>query len=66
MIKKIPLLFSDVSFGTDEYGFIPRKMSSSCDAEDIAEAEDFAYQRHLKAQGIRARVVEGTVHVQCK
>lgn len=56
-MKNIDLLFSDVSFGTHEYGFLPRK-----DAQD-PDDEDMRYQRHLKAKGISARVWNGQVQI---
>ena len=56
-MRIIHLLFSDVSFGTHEYGFIPRK--SGEDPDD----EDRRYQRHLKSQGLDTRVWDGKVKI---
>lgn len=52
---RVHLLFSDHSFGTKEWGFIPRLR----DADD----EDMAYARHLRQLGVAARVVGGVVRV---
>ena len=57
MDKVIHLLFSDVSFGTHEYGFLPRKPDQDPDIEDVR------YQKHLRAQGITARVWDGKVKI---
>lgn len=57
---KIELLFSDVSFGTHEYGFIPRSLNSE-DSENSSEQEDREYQRFLRKSNPQARVVEGIV-----
>ena len=51
----IHLLFSDVSYGTHEYGFIRRH--SWMNADD----EDSVYRAHLRAQGIEAKVWDGKV-----
>lgn len=56
-MKIIPLLFSDLSYGTQEYGFLVRKPGQDGDDEDAR------YQRHLKVQGIEARVWDGKVKV---
>lgn len=58
MNSRIPILFSDVSYGTIEYGFIPR--SGNSDPDD----EDAVYERHLVARGVPARVVDGVVIVR--
>lgn len=52
---RAPLLFSDETFGTMEWGFIPRLP----DADD----EDMAYTRHLRGLGVAGRVVGGVVRV---
>lgn len=54
-MKIIYLLFSDVTFGTHEYGFIPRKVVQDPDDDDAR------YERHLKFKGINARVYDGKV-----
>jgi len=54
---RVALLFSDLTFGTHEYGFITRW--PGMDPDD----EDRLYQRHLRSLGVVARVVEGTVKV---
>jgi hypothetical protein len=48
--RKIPLMFSDNDFGTEEFGFIP--LMSGEDPDDA----DRRYEKHLRAQGIRGRV----------
>ena len=55
--KIISLLYSDNQVGTHEYGFIPRK--SGEDPDD----EDRRYQRHLKSQGLEARVWDGKAKI---
>ena len=52
---RVALLFSDETFGTREWGFIPRLS----DADD----EDMAYTRHLRRLGVAGRVVRGVVRV---
>ena len=59
-MKKIDLLFSDVTFGTYEFGFIARNRGRG-DAEDLGDSEDSRYRKHLAAQGIEARVVGGRI-----
>lgn len=57
---RVPLLFSDETFGTHEWGFIPRLQ----DPDD----EDLAYTRHLRRLGVDGRVVEGiarVMHEEC-
>ena len=54
MKRTIPLLFSDISFGTEEFGFIPRRPSGSAWAED---GEDTRYRKFLASKGVVARVV---------
>ena len=61
-MKKIELLFSDVSFGTHEFGFLPRKLARG-DAEDAGDSEDARYRKHLAGMGIEARVVGGVVRL---
>lgn len=56
-MKTIPLLFSDLSYGTHEYGFLVRKPTQDSDDEDAR------YQMHLKNQGVEARVVDGKVRI---
>ena len=51
------LLFSDETFGTNEWGFITRWPGMCSDDEDVL------YQRHLRGMGVIARVVEGEVKV---
>ena len=54
MEKKIPLLFSDVDYGCEEYGFIPRRKR-----EDVDD-EDFRYERHVVGlTRLRVRVIDG-------
>ena len=55
MARKIELLFSDVSFGTEEFGFIPRLRSFNPDKEDLS------YVKYLKSKGVDARVANGYV-----
>jgi hypothetical protein len=55
-MKKIELLFSDVSFGTHEFGFLPRKLGPG-------DSEDARYRKHLARMGIEARVVGGVVRL---
>lgn len=58
MKKKIPLLFSDVDFGTIEYGFLPKG--------DHGDDDDIAYQRYLhkKFPELKeARVANGYIFV---
>lgn len=54
---RIPLVFSDVDFGTEEFGFIPhpRKRRSASSEED-SESQDAAYAAHLKKLGVAAKV----------
>ena len=59
-MKQIEMLFSDVSFGTHEYGFIPRGKKNR-DASDACDSEDVRYMKHLRAQGVEARVANGYV-----
>lgn len=63
MSTKIELKFSDIDFGCDEYGFIPRPEVDLI-AEDQAEAEDRRYMRYLKARGVKANVVDGMIYVK--
>ena len=49
-MRKIPLLFSDSTFGTEEFGFI-----STLPGEDPDDA-DRRYEKHLRDQGVPARV----------
>lgn len=56
--KKIELLFSDVDFGVHEWGFLPRM--------DDPDDEDVAYQKHLRAIGIDARVSDGIVRLKAE
>lgn len=56
-MKKIEMLFSDVSFGTQEYGFIPRGKNRDEDSEDVR------YSRHLRSLGIVAKVANGYVFI---
>ena len=61
-MKTIELLFSDVSFGTHEFGFLSRKLGYA-DAEDAGDSEDVRYRKYLAGMGIDARVVGGKVHL---
>jgi len=61
-MKTIDLLFSDVSFGTHEFGFLPRKLQPG-NAEDAGDSEDARYRKHLAGMGIEARVVGGKVRL---
>ena len=54
---RVALLFSDETFGTNEWGFITRWPGMCSDDEDVL------YQRHLRGMGVIARVVEGEVKV---
>jgi hypothetical protein len=56
-MKIVDLLYSDNQVGTHEYGFIPRKSGEDPDNEDRR------YQRHLKEQGLEARVWDGKVKI---
>lgn len=58
--KKIPLLFSDVSYGTHEYGFLPRKGSP--------DAEDVAYIRHINKThpSLQVKCCDGYLFVTSK
>ena len=56
-MKIVHLLYSDNRIGTHEYGFVPRQ-----DGED-PDDEDRRYQRHLRAQGVEARVWDGKVKI---
>jgi hypothetical protein len=56
--KIIHLLFSDVSFGTHEYGFIRRN------SWENADDEDSRYKAHLRAQDVDARVWDGKVMIR--
>ena len=60
MKRTIPLLFSDISFGTEEFGFIPRRPSGSAWAED---GEDTRYRKFLASKGVVARVAGGYVRI---
>lgn len=65
MKRTIELQFSDVSFGCDEYGFIPRlDRRRFKNSECYADAEDLHYTRHMRAKGFNARVIEGTLYVK--
>lgn len=56
---RIPLLLSDTTLGTLEFGLIPRLPGADPDDEDRA------YERHIRSTrpDLRARVVEGVVHI---
>ena len=54
---RVALLFSDETFGTNEWGFITR-WPGMC-----SDDEDGLYQRHLRGMCVIARVVEGEVKV---
>lgn len=56
---RIPLLFSDTTLGTLAFGLIPR--TPGADPDD----EDRRYERHIRTTcpDLRARVVEGVVHI---
>lgn len=56
-MKVIHLLFNDSLVGTHEYGFIPRKEGEE------PEDEDRRYERHLRSQGINARVYDAKVKI---
>jgi len=58
-MKIIYLLYSDVNFGTHEYGFLPRKVIQDPDDEDAR------YERHLKISfGLEARVWDGKAYIK--
>lgn len=59
MARKIEILFSDISLGTEEYGFIPRSGYGP-------DVEDMAYQRHLRKnfpEMAEAKVRDGYIFV---
>lgn len=62
-MKKAPvqMIYSDLTFGTQEWGFLPRSKVLEC-AEDRAEREDKRYEAYLKSLSIDARIVEGTIY----
>lgn len=49
-MRKIPLHFSDIDFGTEEFGFIPVEPGEDPDDSDRR------YERHLAAQGVRGSI----------
>lgn len=55
--KRIDLMFSDIDYGCDEYGFLPK--ARMMDPDD----EDERYEKWLKKRGIDARVVDGVITV---
>ena len=61
----IHLIFSDVRFGCDRFGWLHREDSDG-DAEDIAEREDVAYQDHVRdtTEHGRATVVDGVLYLK--
>ena len=61
MPTKIEMTFSDVEFGTKEYGYIPRKRAKGVDDDDACLSEDSRYRKHLASQGVEARVFDGYV-----
>ena len=58
MKRHTPLLYSDVSYGTEEWGFLPRAKK-----RPDAEEEDIRYERFLQqdCRVVGARVVDGYV-----
>ena len=62
-MKTIDMLFSDVRFGTHEFGFLPRKLSPDS-PENAGDSEDTRYRKHLAANGITARVVGGRIYIR--
>lgn len=62
---RIPLLFSDTTLGTLEFGLIPRTLGADSDDEDLQDEEDRKYERHIRSTrpDLKARVVEGVVHI---
>jgi hypothetical protein len=68
--RTIELLFSDVSFGTEEFGFLPRTLEDDPGGDgdfEKCEAEDDRYHEHLMshavARGLHPRVYDGHVIV---
>ena len=49
-MRKIPLKFSDIDFGTDEFGYI-----ETMPGEDPDDA-DMRYVKYLRGKGVMARV----------
>ncbi len=62
--RRIDLLFSDITFGCEEFGFIPRVTPEETSPGYENDDEDLKYQRYLKTKGVKARVVLGTIHVE--
>ena len=65
MSKTLELVYDDVEVGHPELGMMKRDEriftgEGGYDADD----EDEAYQRFLKAKGVKARVVDGKVFLQ--
>jgi hypothetical protein len=57
-MKVIEMLFSDVSFGTHQYGFIPRRETDQGCFEE-PECEDYRYSRFLQRKGVPVKRVYG-------
>ena len=57
--KRIEMLFSDIDFGTEEYGYIPRPQDMDCDDEDRTY-ERYLHRKHL----LNARVVDGVMYIE--
>jgi hypothetical protein len=51
------MMFSDIDFGTEEYGYLPTIPNEDPDDQDMR------YQRHLKKMGISATVRDGYVAI---
>ena len=62
--RRIELSSSDLRFGCQEFGFIPRLQAHETSPGYETDDEELAYERHLKELGVRARVIEGTIYVQ--
>lgn len=59
-MRVIDMLFSDVTFGTKEFGYIARREDEDPDDEDAR------YERHLKQRGVPASVLHGRVFVSAR
>jgi hypothetical protein len=57
-MKIVEMLFSDITYGTEEYGFIPRRQTKHGGFEE-PETEDHRYWLHLKGRGIPVSKVHG-------
>jgi hypothetical protein len=62
--KTLEIVYDDIEFGVPELGMMKRdeRIFTGADGYD-ADDEDEAYQKFLKAKGIKARVLDGKVFV---